>query len=222
MKAASLIVGVLAGCGGHASSRPTPTQTPTPRLHLTAAEICVIPQPVPCDLIDELPPDKRAGLEHDALQYLNGRTVAQAKRDRAAKRPAQIARARAAPPPPGGDEDHTIGPGEIGRLPVTIAGFKLANNWLAPNRLAGAKNDIIVSVGSSVEDPAQGLVVRSAYGDTVVNPTWDTPPQGPEPLPVRGRGAHIKSVNNTTGILTIAFANGRTLHYDGIHGSVVP
>ena len=40
--------------------------------------------------------------------------------------------------------------------------------------------------------------------------------------PDRGRGAHIKSVKNKTGILTIALDGGRTVRYDGLHGKFVP
>jgi hypothetical protein len=214
---AAVGAGLLAGCGGGERAQPTPE----PRRHLTAQEICVVPQPVPCDLIDELPPDKRAALERDALRYLDGRTVEQAIREREARREQDAAEARAGAPPPDDGYDDSIGEGEITNFPVKVADFKPANTWLAPERVAGSKNSIMVSVGSSIKDPAQGLVFRSAYGDTVVKSTTGTGPRPADPLPGRGRGAHIKSANNRTGILTIAFANGRTLLYDGVHGKVV-
>src|SRR3954454_23923940 len=128
-----LVVGVFVGCGGHANSRATPT--PTPRPHLTAAEICSFPQPVPCDLIDRLPTDKRAALESDVLRFLHGRTVEQAVREREASRAQVAAEARAAGAPADDGKGETLAPGHIAHLPVHFADFKLANNWLATDRL---------------------------------------------------------------------------------------
>jgi hypothetical protein len=102
-----------------------------------------------------------------------------------------------------------------------VAGFRLANNWLATARLAGDKNSVVVSVGSATDDPARPLVVRSTDGETVVHPTNPLRPLTTQPLPIRGRGAHIASADNTTGILTIAVASGKTIRYDGIRGRVV-
>lgn len=209
-----LIVGVLAGCGGRASPRPTPTP------HLTAQEICITPQPVPCDLIDSLPPDKRAALERDTFRYLDGRTPEQAVREAEARRAQDTAQARNAGPPPDSGKDQSVAEGKIGHLPIRSPGFEMANMWLATERAAGRKNSIMVWVGSATDDPARGLVIRSAYGDTVIRSTTGNPP-GQEPLPIRGPGAHIKSVKNKTGILTIALDDGRTVRYDGLHGKFV-
>jgi hypothetical protein len=93
--------------------------------------------------------------------------------------------------------------GEIGHLPIRSSGFKMANMWLATERLGGQKNSIEVWVGSASADPARGLVIRAADGDTVFKETTGRiTPQ--EPLPIRGPGAHIESVKNKTGILTSA------------------
>lgn len=187
---------------------------------MTAKEICITPQPVPCELIDSLPPSKRAALERDTLRYLNGRTPEEAVRESEARRAQDTAQARAAGPPPDSGEDQSVGAGGIGHLPIRNSGFEMANMWLATERLAGRKNSIMVWVGSASNDPARGLVIRSAYGDTAVKSTTGSPLRQ-EPLPVRGRGAHIESVKNKTGILTIALDDGRRVRYDGLHGNFV-
>ena len=219
--AAALFVGVVAGCGGDVSPPPTPT----PTLHLTAEEICITPQPVPCELIDSLPSDKRAALERGTLRYLHGRTPEQAVRADEARRARDAARARAAGPAPGSDASEgksgTVAGGEIGYLPIRRSGFEMANMWISTERLAGRKNAIAVWVGSASADPARGLVIRAADGDTVFKSTTGRY-VAPQPLPIRGRGAHIKSVKNKTGILTIALDGGRTVRYDGLHGKFVP
>jgi hypothetical protein len=104
---------------------------------------------------------------------------------------------------------------------LAISGFQLANMWLATQRLAGDQNSITVWVGSASDDPDQGLVVRSALGDSVVNSTAAEDHLRARRLPIRGRGAHIRSADNKTGILTIAFAGGRTLRYDAIKGKAL-
>lgn len=211
-----VVAGLVAGCGDQAR----PRATPTPVRHLTANEICITPQPVACELIDSLPPDKRAALERNTLRYLHGRTPEQAIREDKARRAEDAARARAAEPETGSDGDSTVAAGDIGHLPIRSSGFQMANMWLATERLAGAKNSIGVWVGWATADPARGLVIRTADGDTVLKSTTGKSVLQ-QPLPIRGRGAHIKSVKNKTGILTIALADGRTVRYDGLHGRFV-
>jgi hypothetical protein len=142
-------------------------------------------------------------------------------REGEARRAQDTAKARAAEPPPDSGEDTSVSMGEIGHLPIRNSGFKMANMWLATEQLAGQKNSIAVWVGSASADPARGLVIRSADGDTVFKETTGHIPRQ-QPLPIRGRGAHIKSVKNKTGILTIALDDGRTVRYDGLHGRFVP
>jgi hypothetical protein len=202
--------------GGAVAFATTGATADEPR-HLAAQEICdAKPIMIPCDQIDLVSPDRRAALEEDARSTLHGRTPAEALRQTRA----DLEKLREEHPikligDAGGDGGAR--PNEISNeLPLTRRDFKQANEWVAPDRLAGShKNAIIIYVGAAADDPSHGLLFRQAEGDTVPLPSGS--PLAPVTLPAsHGPGAHITAVDHR-GVLTIGFDDRSTLRYDAIH-----
>jgi hypothetical protein len=209
---AAIVAGAVVVTGATASKTPP----------LTAQQICDAKAIlVPCEDIDSLEPERRAALEEDARSVLKGRTPQEAESETQAslkelrkESPIKLVGDR--------ETDHGVIEGnEISNdLKLTIPGFSQANMWTAPYRLVGGdQNSVIVYVGSSPDDPAQGLLVREAAGDTVPAPNGGA--LTPVPLPVgHGPGAHITDADKD-GVLTIGFSDGSTIQYDAINAKVL-